>query len=187
MSNPNPTVTAAADHHMEWNDRLQDWLDGDIEAGDDDVFARHLLECALCQLRVAQMQELESTLMAAAPRLQLDESFDAKLFAQIDAIDESDRAAARQRAEEDLRRNLQALSHNWRRTLTFVIPGIVAGIALAVGLTGYLDSAGVTAALAAEGASKLGGSTSTLHLMITSLLGAGIGATMAGWLARLAE
>jgi anti-sigma factor RsiW len=186
MSNPNLTVTAA-DHHQEWNDRLQDWLDGDIEAGDDDVFARHLLECALCQQRVAQMQELESSLMAAAPRLELDESFDAKLFAQIDAIDERARAAARQRAEEELQRNLQALSRNWRRTLAFVIPGIVAGIALAIGLTGYLDSAGVTATLAAEGASKLGGSTSTLHLMITSLLGAGLGAAMASWLARIAD
>lgn len=187
MSKTTHPVQPADDHHLEWNDRLQDWLDGDIEAGDGDVFENHLAHCELCQQRVAGMQEVESALMASLVPPQLDASFDARLLAQIDEVDEDQRAMARQRAEQELQDSLKALSHSWRRTLVFVIPGIVAGIALAFGLAGYLDSSGVTASLAAEGASKLGSNTGAMHLMLTALLGAGMGAAMAGWLARIAE
>ena len=39
------------------------------------------------------------------------------LFAQIDAIDESQRAEARRRLEQEWQQQMQALARNWRRTL----------------------------------------------------------------------
>lgn len=187
MSHYHPNQqTAVSEHHLEWNDRLQDWLDGDIEAGDAGVFEAHLGACSICQERVARMQALETALMAATPRPVLDAGFDARLFAMIDAVDESQRAAARQRAERELEQNLKALSRSWRRAVTFMIAGVIGGVAVALALAGYFDASGLTGKLAAEGASGLGGNTELLHAAITALLGAGIGGLTAGWLSRTA-
>ena len=67
-------------------------------------------------------RQLDRSLRSAAPRLALDDAFDAKLFAQIDAIDDSKRAEARQRIEQELQQNLQALARGWRRALLFIVP-----------------------------------------------------------------
>jgi len=184
---PHQPPQTVPDHHLEWNDRLQDWLDGETESADSGVFENHLAACDICQLRVTELQQLESALIAESPLPQLSASFDTQLFAQIDSVNETQRAAARQRVEQELQQNLKALSLSWRRTLVFVIPGIVAGVALAFGLTGYFEASGITATLAAEGASKLGANASQIQMMLTALLGAGLGGAMAGWLSRVAE
>ena len=67
-------------------------------------------------------------------------AFDAKIFAQLDAIDETKRAEARRRLEQELQQNLQALARGWRRALLFVVPGVVAGVALAFALAWWLDT-----------------------------------------------
>ena len=176
------------EHHQDWNDRLQDWLDGDLAGVDAPVFEAHLASCELCQQQLAGFQELEDTLQAGLPRLSLDEAFDARLFAQIDAVDESQRAAARQKIEQELQNNLRALSRSWRRTLAFVVPGIVGGIALAFVLMGYLDASGLTGKLVAEGASELGSNSANLiHALFIAVMGASVGGVMAGWLAKTAE
>ena len=187
-----PTVKASTpaqivlEHHLEWNDRLQDWLDGDVDPSDGSVFETHLTDCELCQQRVAELQKLDAALIAGAPALALDSSFNARLFAQIDSVDEAQRAAARARVEQELQENLRALSRSWRRMLAFVIPGIVGGIALAFAIVGSFDASGITGKLAVEGASTLGGTAALAHAALTGLLGAAVGGLMAGWLARAA-
>lgn len=181
----NPPATLA-DHHLEWNDRLQDWLDGDLDTADQPLFEAHLADCTICQQRLGDFEALDNALQADAPHLSLDSAFDARVFAQIDAIDETQRAVARQRIERELQDNLQALSRSWRRTLAFVIPGIIGGIALALTLTGFFDASGLTDRLAVEGASELGGNASLIHVAITALLGASIGGATAAWMAKAA-
>jgi anti-sigma factor RsiW len=175
------------EHHLEWNDRLQDWLDGDVEASDGSAFETHFAGCPHCQQRVAEMRKLDATLLADTPTLSLDSSFDARLLAQIESINEVQRAAARARVEEELRENLRALSHSWKRMLAFMVPGIIGGIALAFTVAGFFDASGITAKLAVEGASALGGNAALVHTVLTGLLGAAVGGVMAGWLARAAE
>ncbi|HEY6641546.1 hypothetical protein [Povalibacter sp.] len=176
-----------AEHHLEWNDRLQDWLDGDVEAADGDVFETHLRDCTLCQQRLEQLSQLETALFAANPAPSLSTSFDARLFEQIDAVNEEQRAAARQRVEQELQDNLRALSRSWRRTWAFVIPGMIGGIVLAFALIGYVDTLGLTGQLAAQGANDLGTNATTLQAALTGLMGATIGGFMAGWIAKGAD
>lgn len=177
---------AISEHHLEWNDRLQDWLDGEIESGDTGVFETHLGDCEICQQRLEQMEDLESALRAATPHPVLDSSFDARLFDKIDAFDDAQRAAARERVEQELQQNLRALSRSWKRMLAFTIPGIVGGIAVAFALAGYFDASGLTGKLA-ESASEIGGNPGLMHTLIIAVLGAGIGGLTAGWLSRAAE
>jgi anti-sigma factor RsiW len=173
-----------SEHHLEWNDRLQDWLDGEPDA----TFEAHLPGCELCQARLGQLESLDQKLHDTLPRPSLDATFDARLFAKIDAIDETQRLAARARIEQELQENLLRLRRGWRRTLAFVLPGIVAGIAIAFALTSWLDDSGVARTVALESAHELGrGNTQMIQMCLTAVLGAGIGLVVARWLATVAD
>lgn len=175
-------------HSQQWNERLQDWLDGELNAADNAAFEAHLAGCAACQRALAEMEELDAALTEATPPLQLNGAFDQTLFARIDAIDDSQRAEARRRLEQEWQQQMQALSRNWRRTLAFVIPGIIASIVLAFALMTWLDSSGVTNNLVAQGAAELGArSIDFLRIGITTMTGAALGMLVAPWLARLAD
>ncbi len=188
MTAPNSPSTSALEHQLEWNDRLQDWLDGDQSPADAAALQAHLADCAMCRARAAELRELDSQLRNAAPRLALDDSFDAKLLAQIDAIDDSQRAEARRRMEQELQQNLQALARGWRRALLFVVPGVIAGVALALGLAWWLADADLMRTLVAQSAAEFGSNNSgQVRLIVMTLLGAGVGGVIARWLASVAE
>jgi anti-sigma factor RsiW len=175
-------------HDIEWNDRLQDWLDGDLDAADAAALQAHMAGCAACRARADELQALDRSLRSAAPRLALDDAFDAELFAQIEAVDESKRAEARQRIEQELQQNLQALARGWRRALLFIIPGVIAGVALAFALTWWMNDAGVMRALIAQSAAEFGpGNSGQVQLIATTLLGAALGGLIARWLATVVE
>ena len=174
--------------HAQWDDALQDWLDGELNDAESAAFEAHLAACGLCQRSLPEFEELDEALVESAPQLKLDANFDHALFAQIDAIDESRRLEARRRLEQEWQQQMQSLSRNWRRTLAFVIPGIIGGIVLAVALMSWLDSSGITSNLVAQGAAELGGrSIDYLRLGITAVVGGALGMVVAPWLARLAD
>lgn len=174
--------------HSQWDDSLQDWLDGALNGADSAAFEAHLAHCGRCQQNLGDFEELDTALIDAAPPLELDATFDKRLFAQIDAIDESKRLEARRRLEQEWQQQMQTLTRNWRRTLAFVIPGIIGGMVLAMALVSWLDSSGITNNLVAQGAAELGGrSIDYLRLGITAVVGAAFGMLVAPWLARLAD
>jgi anti-sigma factor RsiW len=180
-------MTTPAEHHLEWNDRLQDWLDGDVEAGDRELIEAHLGQCPICQERLAEFERLDRALDAAAPRLSLDATFDQRLYAQIGAIDESQRAQARQRVEQELQQNLRALSRGWRRTLVFVVPGVIAGLAIAFTLSVWLDDSGLTRQLIAHAPGKLALGSDFIRWSVTALLGSSLGLIVSRWLANVVD
>ena len=175
-------------HDIQWNDRLQDWLDGDLDAADTAALQAHMADCAACRARADELQTLERDLRSAAPRLALDDSFDAKIFAQLDAIDETKRAEARRRLEQELQQNLHALARGWRRALLFVVPGVIAGVALAFALAWWLDTGGVMRTLIVQSAAEFGTDNSgQVRLIVMTVLGAGLGGMIARWLASVIE
>jgi anti-sigma factor RsiW len=180
-------MTPAQEHALSWNDRLQDWLDGDAAPSEQAELEMHLAACEQCRAQMARFSDLDRLLQQAAPALALDATFDARLFAQIDSIDEAQRAAARQRVERELQENLAALQRSWRRMLAFIVPGVIAGVALAFTLTGYFVSADVAHTLI-EQAEPLAMNNASGHIatMLTAVFGAAIGAAVARWLAAAA-
>ena len=180
-------MSADPNHTFEWSERLQDLLDGDANPSEATAIERHLAACDECRSLLAELRELDASLQRAAPSVALDERFDERLYARIAAIDDAQRAAARERIERELHENLQALSHSWRRTLAFVIPGVIAGIALAFALSGYLFSADSVQPLMESAEALSRGHTPLFEAGFTALLGATIGAFVAHWLASVAE
>lgn len=182
------STTLQQDHDLQWNDSLQDWLDGDLSAAEAGALEAHLAGCEACQALLAQLRGLDSSLLAAAPRLELDMAFDQRLFAQIDAIDDTQRALARAQAEQEFQKNLSNLTRGWRRALAFAIPGLIGGVALAFVVTGFFDQSGLAGEVVQKSASQFGtvGANYT-HLLLTTLIGAGIGAGLARWLSTAME
>lgn len=188
MSTPTPQSTAAREHELAWNDRLQDWLDGDLSAADTTTLQAHMAACAACRERAEELQELDRKLSSAVPRMSLNDAFDAKIFAQLNVIDESQRAEARRRLEQELQQNLQALARGWWRALLFIVPGVIAGVALALGLAWWLEDANVMHTLIVQSAAEFGSDNSgQVRLITMTLLGAGLGGVIARWLASVAE
>ncbi|HEX7012408.1 MAG TPA: zf-HC2 domain-containing protein [Steroidobacteraceae bacterium] len=180
--------TPEQQHDLDWSEPLQDWLDGDLDAEALARFEAHLEGCAVCQERVAQFKELDAALEAAVPRLALDASFDERLFAKLDEADEAKRAEARRRAQQEFERGMSALARKWRLALGLVIPGAIAGIALAFAVTAWLGDSGLTYTLAAEGSERLGMSYfELLRIGLTAIVGAVLGGVVARWLTTVAD
>ena len=182
------TPSDAREHELAWNDRLQDWLDGELDAAGAAALQAHMADCAMCRARADELQALDQSLQIATPRLALDQAFDARIFSQIAAIDDSQRAAQRQRIEQELQQNLQALKRGWRRALLFIVPGVIAGVALAFALAWWLNDAGLMRTLIVQSAAEFGTNNSNqVQLIVMTLLGAGLGGTLARWLANVVE
>ena len=175
MSNP--------EHDLEWNDRLQDWLDGESDERERVLFDSHVASCESCQQRWRDLQTLDAALQNVSPTLTLDEMFDARLFAKIDQASDAQRSEARARAQAEFQAEITALSRNWRRTLTTILPSVLAGIAIALALAMYFDTAEWTQQFAAESAGEIKGvDASFIHLLLTSTIGAAIGYVVARWM-----
>ena len=94
----------------------------------------------------------------------------------------------RQRIEQELQQNLQALQRGWRRALLFIVPGVIAGVALAFALAWWLNDAGLMHTLIVQSAAEFGSNNSSqVQLIAMTLLGAGLGGTLARWLASVVE
>jgi anti-sigma factor RsiW len=175
-------------HDDTWNDRLQDLLDGEISATDRVATESHLAGCVRCRAQYAQLKRLDAHLVTKLDLPALDSAFDRQLFARIESLDANARERARRRIERELEENLEHLSRGWRRTLTFLLGGAIAGIALAFAFITWIDAAGLTNRLidaAAAGTASF--QTSTLHLAITVAIVGVIGAVVSKWLASTAE
>lgn len=186
-----PTQPQPGDH-SEWDDSLQDWLDGELNDADGAAFEAHLAQCERCQQNLGDFEELDAALTAAAPPIEPSSAFDQKLYAQIAAIDETQRVEARRRLEQEWQEQLQSLKRNWRRTLALMIPGVIGGAVLALALVSWLDSSGITTHLIAQGADLGGAELGTqsfdyLRQGVTAMVGAAFGMLLAPWLARMAE
>lgn len=171
------------EHDAAWNDRLQDWLDGDVDAHEQALIESHLQSCERCQQTFDAFQALNDQLTTNIPRTQLDPSFDARLFMQIDAMNDAERVAARERAQAQLQADFEALSRNWKQTLLGLLPSVLAGVAFTLALTLYFDTAQWLESFAADSAGEIAGVSSNLvHLLLTSVMGATIGYAIARWL-----
>jgi anti-sigma factor RsiW len=170
------------EHDQQWQGLLHDWLDDALEPDERERLAAHLEQCEECAALLDELTALDRELRTQLRPVALDARFDARLFAQIDTESEASRLAARQRAQAEIAQELQTLTRHWRRTLATLIPGIIAGIALAFAGVNYF--AAEWSAQLDPGATALGmQSAALLKSLLTAGIGACIGYAVARWLA----
>lgn len=176
------------DHELEWSDRLQDLVDGELTPLEHATVEAHLQSCSSCKAQLEALRTLDAELSDAMPSVALDPRFDERLLGHIDSADEARLAAERKRIQAELESDLARLAKEWRRTLAIIVPGVLAGIALAFGLAEYFDTAEWMRSLTAQSAGEIGSANATyLHVVLTSALGGAIGYIVARWLSTAAD
>lgn len=177
-----------AQHDSEWNDRLQDLLDGDLSHGERAAVDAHLAGCTRCRSQFARLKRMDSMLRMQTEAPAPHAAFDQQLFARIHAMDARDTERARRRMEGELQQNLRSLSRSWRRNWISMLAGAAAGIASAFALLSWIDTAGIASAVAGAARSTTGfGTVGLLNTIIMMFVGAVIGAGVARWLVANAD
>jgi hypothetical protein len=126
-----------AEHLAEWQDRLQDAIDGDAS----EELRAHLSVCAICHNQHAKLLALHTQLkteFANVPALGAD--FSARVFAKIDSQEQARRVASKQRAEQEFRERMRAFQLDWREILRKHFGNIVAALTVLIALVAGLNS-----------------------------------------------
>jgi anti-sigma factor RsiW len=174
-------------HDLEWNDRLQDLLDGDVEGPDRATLEAHVASCARCRAQFAKLKKLDALLHARIDEPHLSPSFDQQVYARINALDTRARDRARRRIDRELQENLETLAQFRRRGLLSMLGGAVAGVALAFALITWADQTGITNAVVGAASRAGAGQPGILHTLLTIVIGATIGAAVSRLLVSTVE
>jgi anti-sigma factor RsiW len=124
-------VADSADHFV-WDERLQDWIDGDLDPSEGAALEAHVTGCTLCRPRLSAFRAADALLSKALPRETLTESFDRSILERVERASKADRAAARARIEQEWQTQMGALSRQWRNALRSTVLNLVLATALSV-------------------------------------------------------
>lgn len=175
-------------HDFEWNDRLQDLIDGDAVGSARAATEAHIASCKRCRSQFTQLKKLDALLQSSVERPGPGASFDNQVFARIAAFDAQGRETARRRVDRELKDNLERLAHDSRRRLVGVVGGATAGAALVVALMGWMNQTGVANALVGAASNSVGGGhTGTIHTFVMLAIGATVGALVSRWVTSTVE
>jgi anti-sigma factor RsiW len=132
-------VADSADHFV-WDERLQDWIDGDLAPSEAAALEAHVAGCTLCQPRLSAFRATDAVLTKALPRQALTESFDRRVLEGVDRTSKADRAATRARIEHEWQTQMSALSRQWRNTLRSTVLNLLLVTALLVAFLARLPA-----------------------------------------------
>jgi len=126
---------SVAPEHCDWEERLQDWIDGDLDPAQLAAVAEHIASCTSCHARLNSLRAVDAALSRSFSRSTLEESFDREVLDHIARATNTDRVAARVRIEQEWQIQIAALSDQWRNVWKSIILNAVAGVAVLIALT----------------------------------------------------
>lgn len=116
----------------DWDERLQDWLDGDLGPGEAAAVATHIASCTACQTRASALQAIDTALAEAFSQPRLTASFDRHVLERVATTRQADQAAARARAEREWQEQKATLAHQWHSAWRSTLLNTLAGVALLI-------------------------------------------------------
>ncbi|HEU4602288.1 MAG TPA: zf-HC2 domain-containing protein [Steroidobacteraceae bacterium] len=183
-----PPIALPTQHEAEWGQRLEEWRDGLASAAEATAIESHLAGCAECREHLDALNAIDAALSSTLSVPLLSPEFDAALWSRVDSNDAIQRTLAKQRAQEQVEQQLAALDSMWRRALVLLIPGVLAGIALAFWFVSLIEQSSLLAPLVAAVREQLGAENARLAQAIgTALLGGAAGFAMSKWFAPRSE
>jgi anti-sigma factor RsiW len=126
---------SGAPEHCDWEKRLQDWIDGDLDPAQFAAVDEHIASCISCRAQMNPLQAVDVALSRSLSQATLDESFDCKVLERIASAAKTDSVAARARIELEWQDQVAALSDQWRNVWKAIILNAVAGVAVLIALT----------------------------------------------------
>jgi anti-sigma factor RsiW len=94
----------------EWEERLQDWLDGDIDASESQLVSAHAATCPTCGERLAALRALDDQLSVGLPPVALGQAFNRRVLAATGLLSRDTAAPAR-------------LEREWQQQKTWLLRG----------------------------------------------------------------
>jgi anti-sigma factor RsiW len=128
-------------HLEQWVDRLQDSIDGTLDASEQATVSEHLKSCIECSREHAQLMLMDKELkraFATVPALSPD--FSSNVFASIEAADNSRKTVAKQRAELEFQARMRAFGLDWNEIWQRHMGSIVAAVSVIGGLIAALGT-----------------------------------------------
>ncbi len=123
---------AGSGDDCEWQERLQEWIDGDLGAGESEAVLAHAARCASCGEQMNALRAIHDQLATCLPRTTLDDEFNRRVLMGVDSAS-TDVDSARAHLEGDRRAQEAALIRRLRRIYNWTILDLV-GILLLTGL-----------------------------------------------------
>ncbi|HEU4655581.1 MAG TPA: zf-HC2 domain-containing protein [Steroidobacteraceae bacterium] len=175
-------------HEAEWAQRLEEWREGLASATEATAIESHVAGCDECRDYLDALNHIDAALGSTLSAPLLSPGFDAALWARVDSNDAIQRTLAKQRAQEQMEQQLAALDSRWRRALVLLIPGVLAGIALAFWFVSLIEQSSLLAPLLAALQDQLGAQNGRLvQAVATGMLGGAAGFAMSKWFAPRSE
>jgi len=125
--------------HCDWEERLQDRIDGELDAAQCAALDEHIASCTSCHARMGALQAIDAALSKGLSQQRPEESFNRRVLERVDAMARADRAAARARLEREWQAQAATLSRQWRNTWKSLALNGLAGVALLVALVTTFD------------------------------------------------
>jgi anti-sigma factor RsiW len=119
----------ATDHALQWAERLQEAVDGQLPAVEIAELSDHLGSCSPCATDFLHLQSLNATLTAEL-RASVTSDFDAKLFARIAEFEHSQLLKARERECNAHQQRIARLLRAWQSYWRFQIGNLVGAATL---------------------------------------------------------
>jgi anti-sigma factor RsiW len=177
------TSSPHSPHGADWGQRLEEWRDGLASGADATAIETHVASCDECQDYLEALEQIDAALSSTLHISALSADFDLQLWSRIGSSDDIQRTLAKQRAQEQMQQELAALTRNWRRRVALMIPGLLAGIAIAFWFASLVNGSDAMTTFATLLQQKLGVSTGQLvQSIVTGLLGGAVGMAMSQWI-----
>lgn len=177
------TSSAQSPHGADWGQRLDEWRDGLASAAEATAIETHVARCDECQDYLEALEDIDAALSSGVHVPALSADFDMKIWSRIGSSDDIQRTLAKQRAQEEMQQQLAALNVGWRRRVMLMIPGVLAGIALAVWFGSLISGSDAMRTFATMLQQNLGASAGQLiQTIATGLLGGALGLAMSQWI-----
>jgi hypothetical protein len=123
----------------DWEEKLQDWIDGDLESHQVTLLIDHVASCQSCSALIGALRTLDASLVVQIVQPTPGVKFDRRLLARIAAAEIVVRPIGRARVEKELKDQLTALSHQQRRRWGAAILNALAGAAVVMALARTLS------------------------------------------------
>lgn len=118
----------------DWDEWLQDRIDGDLEPTQSTALDEHIASCSACRARLDALRAVDAALSGHLSGEVPGASFDQIVLKHIVAAADADRDAARARVEQEWRDQMAVLSRQWHKAWRSMILNALAGSALLVAM-----------------------------------------------------
>jgi len=129
-------------HLAQWQDRIQDSIDGALSAVELAEIHAHLATCVLCATEQKRLLAMDAQMRKAfATAAILPANFDQRLFASIALLEQDKRALARHCEQQEYEAQRVQLRSRWRELVRFHLGNLIGGVVTTSAVIAALVSA----------------------------------------------